>query len=151
VNARESLIYAIYPEMAGPGADEMLDEYRAEALAEVADLFDGRGRALLDGGIMTASDAAALIREHAAGQAWKDAREGESTQPSTDFFQPDHTYAHAHYRFQCLHLVTHPVTSEVQAWGWFGKDGADGRRHMSFGRGQWEARTWDDVTEDGAR
>jgi hypothetical protein len=69
-----------------------------------------------------------------------------------DFFQPGHTYAHAHahYRFHCLYLVPHPVTGEVQAWGWFGKDSAPGRRHISFGPGQWAARTWDDITTGGA-
>lgn len=59
---------------------------RSEVLAEVAHLFDDRGWAFLDGGIMTAADAAELIRQHAAGQAGKDTRgaaqapTGESTQ-----------------------------------------------------------------------
>jgi hypothetical protein len=75
----------------------------------------------------------------------------EAVRPAPDFFQPGHTYAHAHYRFECLHLVTHPVTGDVQAWGWFGKADTDGRRHMSFTRGQWDARPWDDITAGGGR
>jgi hypothetical protein len=90
--------------------------------------------------------AAAYVLRHVADE-W----EPEVAEAAPDFFQPGHTYAHAHYRFECLHLVTHPVTGEVQAWGWFGKADTDGRRHMSFTRGQWDARPWDDITTGGGR
>lgn len=80
-----------------------------------------------------------------------DGKPPRDDEPAPDFFQPGRTYAHARYRFECLHLVTHPVSSEVQAWGWFGKADTDGRRHISFGRGQWDARPWDDITTGGGR
>lgn len=52
-------------------------DHRAEVLAEVTTLFDDRGLAL-DGGIMTAYDAAELVRRHAGG---KDA--GVAAEPTT--------------------------------------------------------------------
>jgi hypothetical protein len=71
---------------------DAMDAHRAEVLAEVARLFDDRGRALLDGGIMTAADAAQLIREYAQhlGEGANGGTQppaGEPTQPAPDRVQ----------------------------------------------------------------
>lgn len=46
-------------------ADTLLAEHRIEVLREAADLFDSHGQSCLDGGTMTAAEAAELLREHA--------------------------------------------------------------------------------------
>lgn len=89
MNARESLIHAIYPEIAGPGADEMLDEYRAEVLHEAAAELDriadtveaavakhyGPASGIGPGSAQMLRDAAGNVRY----MARKDTRKGEST------------------------------------------------------------------------
>ena len=55
-------------------------------------------------------------RESAAGKC---AREGESTQPAPDFFQPGHGYTHLDGTdFLCVAVTTHPNTGEARALGW---------------------------------
>lgn len=135
-------------------AERLLAEHdahrRTEVLTKAADFVSASGTgfpvAVRNGVGWAVRTLRRLAEETTTGGAIP-APAGESTQPPPDFFQPDRTYAHANYRFQCLYHVTHPVTGEVQAWGWFGKATAEGRRHMSFGRGQWEARAWDDITD----
>lgn len=56
------------------GGDEvtahvLLDAHRAEALTEVADLFESYGRAMHPDDLMSAHDVAQKVREHATGQA----------------------------------------------------------------------------------
>ncbi|MFD4596808.1 hypothetical protein ACFWPQ_02120 [Streptomyces sp. NPDC058464] len=79
---------------------------------------------------------------------WQAAKAAEETVKAVkgDFFQPGRTYAHDVYRFQCEYLAKHPVYGHTDAWGWFGRNGA--WRHTSFGRSQFEARDWADVTEE---
>jgi len=74
---------SMYPQDAAAFLAEHDAHRRAEEFAELARLFDDRGRSLLDGGIMTAADAAQLIRRHTSGKDTGDATQapaGESTQ-----------------------------------------------------------------------
>lgn len=91
--------------------DAHRDQARREVLAEIARLFDDRGRALLDGGIMTAADAAELIRQHAAGQAGKDTREGESTTAVTPPAGRDRIVAYRSRGRRLLRRLDHAPTS----------------------------------------
>lgn len=71
-------------------ANQKIDAFLTEELAELARLFEDRGRSRLDGGIMTAADAAQLIRQHAAGKDTSGAQApaDESTQPAPDLALP---------------------------------------------------------------
>ncbi|MFJ2178932.1 hypothetical protein ACIOHE_39320 [Streptomyces sp. NPDC087851] len=56
---------------------DFVQAHRNEALAEVADLFESYGQAMLDSGIMTGAEAAEKIRERIGAE--KDTPRGEST------------------------------------------------------------------------
>jgi hypothetical protein len=95
----------------------------------------------------------ALIDHASDDAAARDDAKGKSSPTGADatpsFFQPGHTYAFGDHRFQCVHLVTHPAHGGVVAWGWFGRVGTGAWRHTSFGRRQYAARAWDDITGAG--
>ncbi|MEV4861511.1 hypothetical protein [Streptomyces ossamyceticus] len=54
-------------------AQALLAAHRAEVLGDAADLFERAGRIVLDGGIMTAAEAAERLRELARGKATAEA------------------------------------------------------------------------------
>jgi hypothetical protein len=118
---------------------------RTEVLAEVARLFDDRGRALLDGGIMTAADAAELIRQHAAAPVPATEQDDIGT-AVPNYFRPGHTYTRpSHGRqveFQVTQVSTAPDGSQRRAFGW----------HRIEGYSSWsdysndDYATWTDTT-----
>ena len=65
--------------LTGPEAEQVADQFYARALRDAAHLFEEYGRSRLDGGIMAAADAAALLRQRAAEQGETVAREEECT------------------------------------------------------------------------
>jgi hypothetical protein len=95
-------------------AKALVDAHRAEVLREAADLFERAGRIVLDGGIMTAAEAAERLRELAGEKATADAATA-----TPDFFEPGHSYTHRNGSdFRCVTVTAHPQTGERLAMGW---------------------------------
>ena len=119
-------------------ARTLLDAYRAEALREAADLFEQAGRIVLDGGIMTAAEAADHLRDLAAKPGEEATPAGATATPEPDFFVAGRVYTRTdrtglHLRFFCEHLTTDPKVGDREAWGWLRR--SNGTRRM--------LRAWD--------
>lgn len=128
-------------------------KHRAEVLAEAADTIDRTPS------ISAAVHATAELRRMAAsGQAGKDTREGESTQPAPHFFQPGRTYTDGNgYRapeltayFRVEHVTRHPDRGTLRAIGWM-RNGTPGAGWHGDFRDEDQTEGWTEVTEDGGR
>lgn len=135
--------------------DSHHDDVRAETLADIADLFDYRSRALAPDAALTAAEVASLIRQHAAGKDTGDGTQppaGESTQPAPDFFQPGHTYSDANFpeygwKFRCDSITQHPGDGERTALGWrLFKGEWD---PYAYGEGDWDVHQFVGIADEG--
>lgn len=122
--------------------DDLLDEFRAEVLAEADLLPKADVVAWLTKKARENTPVEVLASKVARGAVRPN---NLRMLPNPGFFEAGRTYAHGEYRFACEYLTTHPTSGRISAWGWFGKRG--GWRHASFSRRQFEVRTWIDVTE----
>lgn len=137
-------------------AQRLLNAYRAQVLAEATaagEAYPGE-LAMLHGLIATLTavaehgdlnDVRKLLEEHKADDTA--ARAETKTATTSGFFQPGHLYAHGKYRFQCIHIATHPTSDRPSAWGWFYNGAA--WRHSSFSPRQYQVRAWTDVNHPG--
>lgn len=141
MSARDDLVYRITRHCSAETAEQMLDAYRAEILAETeAKLYDGlvSFNAVACWPVLQLAQMRQYLAEHLASVLHAAGEKATPTEAKAtpDFFQPGHTYTEpgdtTDWRFRCDSITTHPENGERTALGW---------RHF---RGEWEPYAYDE-------
>jgi hypothetical protein len=136
-------------------AEQLVDAYKAEMLAEAADYFEQRRPSRAD----AVSDfdrgrraTVGWVVEELRDQAGAGAGEKASAQAPTatpDFFQVDHTYTRGRWTFRCF--AVEPITwgnGETRAVGYLTRSDGTGDA-CGLDPDDWAHGGWTDTTEDG--
>ncbi|MDQ3030513.1 MAG: hypothetical protein M3R09_10920 [Actinomycetota bacterium] len=95
----------------------LIDEYRAEVLAEAADAVDS-GKATFPEDVRGGASWAARMLRRMAGEGKGTGTTGGEPTPAVDFFQVGTSYRSERGTFQCHAATHHPMTGERRALGW---------------------------------